>query len=1122
MPPIRYSRSDTIVTVRRDGPRLYVEIGGDFTSVSPEYLGVLARWPPIARLREPVSSPLGVLQRIALSIEEPQFAELDWESLFRPRDAWPPERRAIVRVSPVPARVLQYPFRPPLRVLEIGGPLVAEAAMLRVLHRPHPEVCEIAAVELSFAVEHVRAKRWPAVHILHIHGLASSNVDLFARNDDVPGSLDWLLRLAMRWSTRLIVLDDAEPALPALRRLADAIVAGAGPAVFVGGTAAFETLYEGLLHDQPFDELQQSSGAALFAGAGREEALRFSVMGEELAASHSVPPAGVVEFPLGGMDVGLSQRSADELYITLANALTADGAKLKGGKEKGGGGKGGGKAAFDGDPHYESIREAVRDEAASMGVDISADLVDLRSQPRPRKIRLGDGVANRLLSKGLVVRPLDDELEALPDDRTFTVDELTDIIAPRTLTLDDARDPAVEPPFEELVRERSENLYAATQTFGFDHESNGTIPIVVKADTLSKLVRAGATRSSKAVVRPPRHVLGAFYRSEAPGQPEEIEQRSARLRAGEDVQLGVRIGEKQEVVFTLGDTVLREEKLKWDPVAKGCWIEIAVTGIDFDNLGRDDVQKAWLPRDGDMPVVYFALRPRRGGAVPGVARLRFTLFSNNNVVQSFLMAALLKEFEGDERAALAHALGIDAERVEKEVGYLQRLEYHAIDPEQAENAPPRVLSIVANDTAGQEIFSIKGRKFFTSTVNTEVQSLVHDARDHLRSSAVNRYGEYRFGPTNEASDSDLAGLTDLFFGAARAGWSIYDQILPLPEDKDDVAELLAGNEVIHAAHINLEQVVPWPLIYPRRLVDDYKLTLEDATGNVVQIPAAKGICPAGMPRADGEFNTEPCGTLPNCILHGADTRGWNLTKEPYVCRESVVCPRYFWGFSNQIEVPVQQVHEGRDTPPPKTIVDAAPKTTMFVGLNPTVANIGDHLKELKNKLAAMATIKEPLLQERSAILQALEGLDPDVVYFFCHAWRDRDGAPNVYAPNLDFGKRGKGDIAGASDFAGKWTHQPLIFINGCGSVAFSDTAPAALVTKFIQGLNAAAVIGTETTVWTDLATEVGLSFLSKFLAPQPMSAGAALLETRRELLRKNNPLGLIYTLYGIAGLHVAR
>jgi hypothetical protein len=1117
MPPIRYTRNDTIVKVRRGGgPFLRVEIDGEFAIVSPEDFSELPRWPPIARLREPTSNPLGVLERIALSIEEPRFAELDWESVFRSRDTSPPYLHAVVRVSPVPARVLQYPFRPPLRVLEIGGPPVAEAAMLRTLRRPHPEVCEIATAELSFAIEHVRAKQWPAVHILHIHGLASSNVDLFAPSDDVPGSLDWLLRLAMRWSTRLIVLDDAEPALPALRRLADAIVAGAGPAVFVGDTAAFETLYEGLLHDQPFDELQQASGAALFAGAGREDALRFSAMGEELAASHSMPPVGgVVELPLGGMDVGLSRQSAEELYIAIANALTGGGGLKSMGK-------GGGKAVVAGDPHYESIREAVREEAASMGVEISADLVDLRWQPRPRKIRLGDGVANRLLPKGLVVRPLDDEFDALPNDRVFTVDELTDIIAPRTLTLDDARDPAVEPPFEELVRERGENLRAATQTFDFDRESSGTIPIAVKADTLSKLACAGVEKSLKVVARPPRHVLGAFYRSEVPGQPEEIEQRGARLRAGEDIQLGVRIGEKHKVVFTLGDTVLREEKLKWDPVAKGCWIEIAVTCIDFDNIGGRDVQKAWLPRDGDMPVVYFALRPRGGGAVPGVARLRFTLFSNNNVVQSFLMAALLEEFEGDERAVLADALGIDAERIEEEVGYLQRLEYDAIDPEQAENAPPRVLSIVANHVAGQEIFSVKGRQFFSSTVNTDVQSRVRDARKHLRESAVNRHDEYRFGPKNEASDSELAGLTDLFFNAAYDGWRLYDQILPSSKDKDDVAELVAGNEVIHAAHIDLKQVVPWSLIYPLPLIKDYAFSMKDSAGNDVEIPATKGVCPAGMPRADGNFNSEPCGTLPNCLLHGADADGWNRVNEGYVCRESVVCPRFFWGFSNQIEVPVQQVQEGRDTPPPKTTVGAEAKTTMFVGHNPTVDNIGDHLKELKNKLAAMATIQEPSSPRRNAILQALKKLDPDVVYFFCHAWQDRDGAPDVYDPNLDFGTRGKGDIAVASDFAGKWTHQPLIFINGCGSVAFSDTAPAALVTKFIQGLNAAAVIGTEVTVWTELATEVGLSFLSKFLAPQSMSAGAALLETRRELLRKNNPLGLIYTLYGIAGLHVAR
>jgi len=72
----------------------------------------------------------------------------------------------------------------------------------------------------------------------------------------------------------------------------------------------------------------------------------------------------------------------------------------------------------------------------------------------------------------------------------------------------------------------------------------------------------------------------------------------------------------------------------------------------------------------------------------------------------------------------------------------------------------------------------------------------------------------------------------------------------------------------------------------------------------------------------------------------------------------------------------------------------------------------------------------------------------------------------------------------------------------------------------IQGRKASAVIGTEVTVWERLATEMGLNFLQEFLGDKPKSAGAALTLARRKLLLKNNPLGLVYTLYGSADLHL--
>ena len=137
-----------------------------------------------------------------------------------------------------------------------------------------------------------------------------------------------------------------------------------------------------------------------------------------------------------------------------------------------------------------------------------------------------------------------------------------------------------------------------------------------------------------------------------------------------------------------------------------------------------------------------------------------------------------------------------------------------------------------------------------------------------------------------------------------------------------------------------------------------------------------------------------------------------------------------------------------------------------------------------------------------------------------HAHVDTADAPGIERPNLDFGSRQRSDIVFPADLDGnEWEHAPLVFMNGCGTVGFSPSAPSEFVTKFIHGRLASAVIGTEVTVWEVLAAEAGRDFLREFLNNQ--SAGEALLRVRRLLLAKYNPLGLVYTLYGSASLRLA-
>jgi hypothetical protein len=650
------------------------------------------------------------------------------------------------------------------------------------------------------------------------------------------------------------------------------------------------------------------------------------------------------------------------------------------------------------------------------------------SWDKAHRIRFADTVAGHMLQKGFVVRPLDDDVTA-PWPDYVAIDTIADMVTKKSLPLDYVCAPWTTPRIDEIVREGLDKLSTSVVELDFEtHESDGTLPLAVKTVNMRNLVRAAQAAAPRSVApRPPRHVNASFFRPDAWGKDVCIAQRSARLSPGEEVHLGIRVGAKDRAIATIGDLVLFEEPFPWSSGADGCWLEIGVTPMDFDNLGAP-VQEVWLPREGEMQRVTFALSPRAETAVPGVARVRFTLYYQNNVVQSFRVAALLAMATGDTAADLARALGTDPKDVPADTGYLARLEYSAASPTQGDTLAARSLSIVANRSAGQKVFTIKGDDFFSSTINSDIADMVQAARDALRDASVNDLEEYRYDRTDNCGKS--AELIDRTMQAARRGWELYAQILPDQADRKDVAGRLGDEGVITAAHIDLEHVVPWSLIYDQPVDDAH--TEEDVEVNGVwkTYDVARAVCPAGLPAADGSLPPGDCGTRADCLLHGADEKQRKIVGDVMYCRDRVVCLRRFWGFAHQIEVPAQQTQpqQGEEQEPARRIAKIIPAG------NPAAVVVG-----------------------------------------------------------------------------------------------FNPAAPSRFIAQFIQSRHASAVIGTEVTVWEELASEMGSLFLTEFLGVgqdeegrprEPKSAGLALVRARRRLLHKHNPLGLVYTLYGSADLHI--
>ncbi|MGT2500731.1 CHAT domain-containing protein [Bradyrhizobium guangxiense] len=203
-----------------------------------------------------------------------------------------------------------------------------------------------------------------------------------------------------------------------------------------------------------------------------------------------------------------------------------------------------------------------------------------------------------------------------------------------------------------------------------------------------------------------------------------------------------------------------------------------------------------------------------------------------------------------------------------------------------------------------------------------------------------------------------------------------------------------------------------------------------------------------------------------------------------------------------------------------TATSASKPASLLLGYNGALATVDAHRTELdglvKQQHKVSAIWRDTRL--RDELLKYLrEGRD-DLVYLFCHA-RGGVADPAISPPALEFQETttSKPVFINAADFRGvKLAKHPLVFLNGCNTAAFSPDALSPFIRKLVRDCDVAGVIGTEIPVFELLAGEMASQFLKRFLDGQ--QAGQALLASRLNLLARGNPLGLVYTLYGVAEL----
>src|SRR6185436_3290537 len=97
--------------------------------------------------------------------------------------------------------------------------------------------------------------------------------------------------------------------------------------------------------------------------------------------------------------------------------------------------------------------------------------------------------------------------------------------------------------------------------------------------------------------------------------------------------------------------------------------------------------------------------------------------------------------------------------------------------------------------------------------------------------------------------------------------------------------------------------------------------------------------------------------------------------------------------------------------------------------------------------------------------------------------------------------------------------RPLVFINGCHTAQLQPGVVLNFVSAF-SDLGASGVIGTEVSVRADMAMAIAEAILSRL--GNGMQVGQSVREMRWEMLNRGNLLGLAYTPYSLANLHIER
>jgi hypothetical protein len=471
--------------------------------------------------------------------------------------------------------------------------------------------------------------------------------------------------------------------------------------------------------------------------------------------------------------------------------------------------------------------------------------------------------------------------------------------------------------------------------------------------------------------------------------------------------------------------------------------------------------------------------PVRTPSRSGTFNLRCNIYSGHTLLQSRLITAqVTKQVSTQTKRALSSVVDYTISR--------------KLDPAHLNRISDHRLSILLNkNDDGTHSFHFFGADgsipFKQDDVHFnegELEGMIDQARGTLRIASWGKADEWQasFAYRYKDRKPDLPRLKTDLVNLANWGYEFYTQIR---------ARFAGGEDAVDA----FEQIM-----------------LQPGSVQIAMKESARYILPVAMlydyPIDTGAGAYSLCETFTKAFTDKkpfADTECF-AGKCPSRKDLTTICPSGFWGFRHSIGLPLS-IKNGPDV-----------VTNIQVnGELKVTAGVATDLQLGQNHLSKMKSLRAPVDWEetdsRNRVFELLK-TSPHVVYFYCHGGLARKAAYLQIGP-----KQSPGLILRSNFMAYKiqWDQpRPLVFINGCHTTAVAPSQALEFITPLVTYSHCAGVIGTEVTIFEELATVFAESCMGQFLNGVPI--GKALRDARLTLLAEGNPLGLVYIPFVMSGL----